>query len=362
MDLEQEFRNRISKIHGLDGSTSNVQIRPDPTFDDIRHAEFQAMADVFLGADFDPVKLKQVEDLQVALHQRQAELAQVREKLTMSDEEYLFGLKSSIEETFRLFEGILGTEAFCKLFGGPSQASSGLIDEAKFLKKTDSTPLAKTIVDLKPVGGSSLEATKRTTQVTVDFPWKGNGSSLSRFVVAAADGNQEAMGRLWKHYSIAMLEVARSRLIGSVKRTVDEEDIALSAFRSFCSLVGRHDVQIQNRKNLWALLVTLTVRKVHNATAYAMSAKRDVRKEVSLDGIVAQIPSKEPTAEFVASFQEEFDHLMNILDNDDLRAIARHKLSGLTNEEIALEMQITRRTVERKLMLVRSLWNEDRQE
>ena len=105
---------------------------------DIRHAEFQAMADVLLGAEFNPVQLKQVEDLQVEAHRSQAALAQRRQRHELSDEEYITAANTIIADTLKKCEGILGAQAFSELFGVPPQEVNGLIDRKAFLE--NSTP------------------------------------------------------------------------------------------------------------------------------------------------------------------------------------------------------------------------------
>ena len=105
---------------------------------DIRHAEFQAMADVFLGAGFDPVKLKQVEDLQIEAHRNQAALARRHELHQIGDEEYVTAANALIGETLRRCEGVLGAKAFGELFGTSPDEDNGLIDRVAFLDKSTS--------------------------------------------------------------------------------------------------------------------------------------------------------------------------------------------------------------------------------
>ena len=48
--------------------------------------------------------------------------------------------------------------------------------------------------------------------------------------------------------------------------------------------------------------------------------------------------------------------LMGVRPDDQLRQIARRRLKGYTNAEIAKELGVIERTVERRLQLIRSLW------
>src|SRR5437899_2807214 len=118
MGLEEEFDRRIAAIHGLgDPPASSHTTGENPM--DIRHAEFQAMADVFLGEGFDPAKLRQLEELQIALHLKQGELAQDYEAGKMGAESYVDSINALLEEDLKKCEDVLGQEDFLRFFGAP---------------------------------------------------------------------------------------------------------------------------------------------------------------------------------------------------------------------------------------------------
>jgi RNA polymerase sigma factor (sigma-70 family) len=234
-------------------------------------------------------------------------------------------------------------------------ADSGVLDQFGFLDV--SYVLLDPTQSDRPFPRTKVQEKQKATRVTAALSWEGNGSSVTRFITAAATGDMEALERIWKHYSGAMLNAARKRLSPMVRRVADEEDVAHSAFRSFCTLIGRGKVQVPDRESLWALLMTMTVRKAMKLSRHAQADKRDVRRQIDLEEIIARIPSHEPTPEFVASFQEEFDRLMEILDSAGLQDIAKYQLSGWTTREIAFQMNITEASVLRKLHRIKALWD-----
>ena len=67
------------------------------------------------------------------------------------------------------------------------------------------------------------------------------------------------------------------------------------------------------------------------------------------------VPSAEPTAEFLAEVEEECERLLESLDDVRLRKLARLKLIGFTNREISSRMEISLRSVERKLRVIRTV-------
>ena len=57
--------------------------------------------------------------------------------------------------------------------------------------------------------------------------------------------------------------------------------------------------------------------------------------------------------------QEELQRLMDQLPDDTVRLVAARKLEGWTNADIAGELGVVERTVERKLGLVRACWQDE---
>ena len=54
--------------------------------------------------------------------------------------------------------------------------------------------------------------------------------------------NQDAVRKLWGHYYLRLVRLARAKLRGTRRTAADEEDVALSAFNSFCDIRGARPV------------------------------------------------------------------------------------------------------------------------
>src|SRR5262249_56446909 len=114
---------------------------------------------------------------------------------------------------------------------------------------------------------------------------------------------------LWERYFEQMVRLARQRLRSAPRRAADEEDVALSAFDSFCrgAEQGRFP-QLTDRDSLWSHLFFYTVRKASHLIRSECRQKRgggQVRDEAALAGPdgepgLAQVLSREPTPEFAA--------------------------------------------------------------
>ena len=166
--------------------------------------------------------------------------------------------------------------------------------------------------------------------------------------------------------------MARQKLGSLPRRSVDEEDVVISAFHSFWKgAQGGRFPRLNDRHDLWRILVTITERKAYAQLKHAGRHKRgagQVRGEsifVRDDGSnvyrgIQQFGGPEPTPEFAAMMIEEFEQLLDRLEDRELRDVALMKLEGYTNDEIAVRLARTTRSVERKLQRIRIIWSDER--
>lgn len=188
--------------------------------------------------------------------------------------------------------------------------------------------------------------------------------SVSHWIGQLKAGEQVAAQHLWEEYFRRLVGLARTRLQGLPRRLADEEDVALSAFASFCrGAEGGRFPQLADRDDLWRLLVTITARKAWRVTRDQRCQKRGGGKvdDDAVDGeaALAEVVGREPTPDFAAQVAEECQRLLEMLADSELRTIAVWKMEGYTTEEMALKLQRTPRTVERKLELIRRRWTEN---
>ena len=86
--------------------------------------------------------------------------------------------------------------------------------------------------------------------------------SVSHWIGGLQDGDPKAVEQLWQRYFHRLVGLARAKLRQSQCRMADEEDVALSAFDSFCRNAERGRFpDLSDRDSLWRLLVVMTARK-----------------------------------------------------------------------------------------------------
>jgi DNA-directed RNA polymerase specialized sigma24 family protein len=193
--------------------------------------------------------------------------------------------------------------------------------------------------------------------------------SVTRWIDLLKAGDAAAAQPLWQRYFERLVRLARQKLRTAPRRAADEEDVALSAFDSFFQGLKRGRFpQLQDREDLWRLLVVITARKAVNQIHHEARAKRGggkVRGESALirpggdEGGLNEFLGREPTPETAALVTAEFQRLLGLLPDEELRSVALWKMEGYTGEEIAAKLGCARVTVQRMLTLIRQAWGEE---
>lgn len=179
--------------------------------------------------------------------------------------------------------------------------------------------------------------------------------SVTHWLGQLKAGDPAAAGPLWRRYFPKLVAHARARLANFPRRIADEEDVALSAFDSFCrdAAAGRLP-RLDDRDDLWRVLLLITGQKAVDLVRRESAEKRGAGAGAASD--LASIAGTEPTPEFAALVADEFRRLLDMLPDADLKALAVWKLEGHSNEEVAARWGCVPRTVERRLKVIRSLW------
>jgi DNA-directed RNA polymerase specialized sigma24 family protein len=182
-------------------------------------------------------------------------------------------------------------------------------------------------------------------------------------------GEPAAAQKIWEQYFAQLVRLAQRKMSGLPRRVADEEDVALSAMNSFVqgARAGKFP-RLDDETDLWPLLVTITARKAsaqrrrHFAQRRSQGRVRgesifglgDDEQAGGIDGVAGDVP----TPEFAVQVADECRSLFDKLDDPLLREIARWKMEGYSNDEIALKLGRTGRTIERKLALIRDCWSD----
>lgn len=199
-------------------------------------------------------------------------------------------------------------------------------------------------------------------------------ASIAELLERVAGGDDQAVASLWDRYFPDLVRVAEARLRQSprARRAEDGEDVALSALDSFVRAVQRKKFpELTDRDGLWRLLFRMTVRKsvdrVRRENAQIRGGDRLVGEsgvnagggESSVTGGLAQSPSDDLLPDLAVMMDEECRRLFAALPDDEARRIVQMRLEGFRNREIAASLGCAKRTIERRLDLIRESWKSE---
>jgi DNA-directed RNA polymerase specialized sigma24 family protein len=200
-----------------------------------------------------------------------------------------------------------------------------------------------------------------------------SAESVTIWIQQLKDGERDAVEKLWKGYFPRLVRKARRWLRRTSVKADEAEDIALSAFKSFCLRAeqGRFP-KLFDRGDLWQLLVVIAFRKACNQIKQESRRRPRNGQVIHASALVTEdgddagsaftrLIGREPDPELATQIAEEYRRLLAKLDDALLRQIAELKMAGYTNAEIGQQITPPRSvvTIERKLARIRRIWEEE---
>jgi DNA-directed RNA polymerase specialized sigma24 family protein len=156
-------------------------------------------------------------------------------------------------------------------------------------------------------------------------------------------GDPDGAEALWRRYFARLVELASQHLARHVRRAADAQDVALSAFASFCAgAAGARFPQLLDRRDLWRLLLTLTLRHARNLARHETRQVRDGGRTVAATDLLGlpeadldRLAGDAPDSALAAEVADQLRHLLELLPAGELRCVAQDLLAGYTAVEIA---------------------------
>ena len=183
--------------------------------------------------------------------------------------------------------------------------------------------------------------------------------AVTRWVHALQkDREPEAAQQLWDAYfeRLVTLALDHLRTHRSPRPALEDcEDVAISAFHSFCqgAAAGKFP-QLEDRDDLWLILVVITRRKVADLIEREGAQKRG-RQWNRAGPPLETLPAHEPGPEEAAIAADLYRTLFAKLGDDRLRAATKLRMEGWTVAEVAEFLGCSIPTIARRLRYVRNL-------
>jgi DNA-directed RNA polymerase specialized sigma24 family protein len=190
-----------------------------------------------------------------------------------------------------------------------------------------------------------------------------SAGSITRLIPQLRQRDELAIERLWKRYVKRIHHAARPVVAGLAAGAGDEEDVAQSAFQSFCEAAATGLLpKLGGRNELWRLLFAFTRRKAVDRVRRETRRRRGggaaaVNNVAAVDYACDSGFGPVQLVELQESLEELFRKLATF-DDVRLMDVAMLRLEGLTNPEIADRLCCAVRTIQRKLLILERLWTE----
>jgi len=178
--------------------------------------------------------------------------------------------------------------------------------------------------------------------------------------------SEPAAAAIWQRYSSDLLQQAHKRMSAKIRQRTGSEDVVQDAFATFCRRFRTGEFVVTDRDDLLRLLIGITIKKTLMTVRYHTQDKRSIGREIQttpskgreerITDFVGERVSA--TVEDVAVFEELYKRGLGLL-NGELREIAALLIEGLKPIEIAKRFDVTDRTIQRKLAVIRQIWKEN---
>lgn len=198
----------------------------------------------------------------------------------------------------------------------------------------------------------------------------GQNNSVTEWIRNAARGDLESEANLFRRYMEPLARRAAGKLSTGEKIVVDGEDLVGEVFMGFLQTLDKGGwKQLQNRQDLWTILLTIMDRRITDMRRKKNAEKRGSGREQGESGIAGpgeamdqrpmqSLPDREPTAQETAILQEEVRAFLQRLPDDTFRSIAKELLAGYSQAEMQQRLQLSHSTIERKVGIIRILFQQ----
>jgi RNA polymerase sigma factor (sigma-70 family) len=166
-------------------------------------------------------------------------------------------------------------------------------------------------------------------------------------------GDPEAELAFWRRYGPALERVAQRRLAPKLQARVGPDDVAQSACRTFLRRARGGEFHFPDSAALWKVLCAIALTKVREQARFHGRRKRSVDREApTADGDEGRdVAGTGPAPDEAVEIADQMQALLASLDEQE-RQVVELKLEDLSNDEVALRLNLSERTVRRALKRV----------
>lgn len=194
--------------------------------------------------------------------------------------------------------------------------------------------------------------------VQADEVDKDGPDDMAELLARCRKGDPAASEAIFHRYVNRLVAFARTRLSAKLAQRVDPEDVVQSVYRSFFTRARDGQYTLDRSGDLWRLLATITINKLHKQVEFHSAQKRSFDREQSLsaEDSLGNFPAdqlaREPSPADAMAAVEELQLVMEKLSPLQRQMLELY-LQGNDIAEVAETVQRSERAVRRLLALVK---------
>jgi RNA polymerase sigma-70 factor (ECF subfamily) len=162
-------------------------------------------------------------------------------------------------------------------------------------------------------------------------------------------GQDDASTLLYLRYAGRLRALAAAQRSPGLAGRIDPEDIVQSVFRTFFRRAAEGEYDVPKGEEIWKLLLVIGLHKIRDAGTFHRAARRDVRRTGSGEAYDRALELEAgPDESALTVLRLVIDDVLGALPPSH-RPIVELRIAGHEVDEIARQVERSKRTVERVL-------------
>ena len=195
--------------------------------------------------------------------------------------------------------------------------------------------------------------------------------SVSQFISGLQRGDSVAATRIFERFFDRLVALARRKLEGAPKKQADEEDVVQVTLAEFFRKVQQPGAfsKLQDRNDLWQVIAMMVDRRATDLMRKERAQSRgggrvstesiffqpgDSLSGAGIDGVAGLDPTPELAEQWLNSLTEMLGGV-----EPRQREMVLMRLQGYGLDEIAVQLSVSQRTVERTFQALRTRYGQE---
>ncbi len=180
---------------------------------------------------------------------------------------------------------------------------------------------------------------------------------ITACLLRVRSGSTDAFVILFNFYIQRLRGYVVGRLSDRDRGEGIEDDLSVETM--YClwfDLSGGRFSKVNNRDELWYAIMRIAKSRMIDRHRYLSRIRRAAIKTISLSSLVIGSKTQSEIDQFI--IYDAWKLFTESLEDQQLKELVRMKMDGLSSDVVAEQLGLVPRTVQRKLKIIRELWED----